>query len=69
MAFSRRPPPPLIFVEVKSCDKHLQCRHGMGTLLTRERKCNYITVATWRDNLRWTWHDDKNRMNGASGKT
>jgi len=23
----------------------------------------FITVVTWRDDLRWTWHDEKNRTN------
>ena len=35
----------------------------MSTLLTRGRPCNYIAVATWRNDLRWTWHDEKNRTN------
>ena len=25
--------------------------------------CNYITVVTWRGDLRWTWDDEKNRTN------
>ena len=35
----------------------------MRPLLTRGRKCNYITVVTWRDDLRWTWDDEKNCTN------
>jgi uncharacterized DUF497 family protein len=31
--------------------------------LTKGRKCNYINVVTWRDDLRWTWDDEKNRTN------
>ena len=30
-------------------------------LLTKGRTCNYISVVTWRADLRWTWHDEKNR--------
>ena len=33
------------------------------TLLTGGKKCNYIIVVTWRDDLRWTWDDEKNRTN------
>src|SRR6266705_402988 len=65
-----------VFAEVRIREKNLQSgdspelaqgrfhfQHGMRTLLTRGKKCNYITVVTWRDDLRWTWHDEKNRTN------